>query len=416
MPTWIKIGVRNLFKNKRRSLFTIGAIALGFAAVNLFGGFTAYVFKGLEDSFVYAMGNGHLAVFKQGFLKEGLIHPTRYLLSEQDLARLRELCAQDPRIDRVTPQLNISGLLSNGKVSTIMIAEGRVAEDVRYIRDKGRGFVGKIKLFDGDELDDGKPSRVGVSKGLAEKLHLKRGSDAIVMATTVDGQMNAMDVSMVQDLDAAIEVLDNMLMSVPLSFAQQLYDTKSVDRLTILLRDPRDTRAMRRELERRFREAGLAVELRTWEELRVSYLKIRNMFNVMFSLLFIIVFVIVVLSVINTVSMAVMERTREIGTLRSLGLKRRGIVTMFATESALLGVAGSALGLALTAAGWLAVRLAQPTWIPPNIPKRVPLEVYLVPDYLLASLVFLVALAVLAAVIPARRAARLSIIDALGHV
>ena len=62
------------------------------------------------------------------------------------------------------------------------------------------------------------------------------------------------------------------------------------------------------------------------------------------------------------------------------------------------------------------IRLAAPTWVPPNIDKRVPLEVYLVPEYLAAIGLFLVLLAAVAAVLPARRASRLSIIDALGHV
>ncbi len=77
MLTWVKIAFRNLLNNRRRSFFTISAIAFGFAAINLLGGFTDYVFKGLEESYVYAYGNGHLSVFKQGFLTEGALDPTR---------------------------------------------------------------------------------------------------------------------------------------------------------------------------------------------------------------------------------------------------------------------------------------------------------------------------------------------------
>ena len=58
----------------------------------------------------------------------------------------------------------------------------------------------------------------------------------------------------------------------------------------------------------------------------------------------------------------------------------------------------------------------QPTWVPPTVTKRVPLEIYIVPEYIVLSLVFLIILAIIAAVLPARRAARMSIIDALGHV
>ena len=139
------------------------------------------------------------------------------------------------------------------------------------------------------------------------------------------------------------------------------------------------------------------------------------MFNVIFSFVFFIVLIIVAMSVINTVSMAVLERTREIGTLRALGLKRFGVISMFATEGAILAMIGSLFGLLLTLLGWATIFYLEPTWIPPNIPKQVPLEVHLVPWYLVSSCLCMIGLAAAAAVIPARRAARLSIINALGH-
>ena len=121
------------------------------------------------------------------------------------------------------------------------------------------------------------------------------------------------------------------------------------------------------------------------------------------------------MSVINTVSMAIMERTREIGTLRALGLKRRGIERLFAMESMFLGIIGSVLGIILTLVAWAAIMTLKPTWVPPQIASRIPLEVYLVPEYMAFSLVSLVVLSLLAASLPARKAARMQIVSALGH-
>jgi putative ABC transport system permease protein len=137
---------------------------------------------------------------------------------------------------------------------------------------------------------------------------------------------------------------------------------------------------------------------------------------VIFTFLFVIVLVIVVLTVVNTISMAVMERTREIGTLRSLGLRRRGVVTLFAAESLLLAILGSLAGLVLTLAAWLGVHLGEPMWYPPTIAIGIPIELHLVPRYMLVTLVLLMILAVLAAFFPSRRAARMNVVDALGHV
>ena len=68
MFPWLKLGYLNLLKNKRRSLFTLGAIAFGFAAINLLGGFSNYIFNALEDGYVYARGNGHLSTLKKVFI------------------------------------------------------------------------------------------------------------------------------------------------------------------------------------------------------------------------------------------------------------------------------------------------------------------------------------------------------------
>ncbi len=416
LGTWIKVGVRNLAKNRRRSAATMLAIALGFAAVNVFGGFTAYVFKGLEDSWIYAQGNGHLTVFRRGMMDEGVTDPTRYLMSAAQIEAVGRVCLSDPRVVLVTPQLQISGLISNGRASAIFVATGRVPSDHARILRESRSFIARIKLFDGEMMRDEHPEGVGLSRGLAGKLDLKLGSDAIIMAPTVEGQINALDVNVWNVFDSAAEVLNDKIMAVTIKLARGLYDTEGADRLSVLLRRTSDTQAVMENMRRVFAERGLGMEVRPWDETAVSFRKIRNMFNIIFSFLFVIVLVIVILSVVNTIGMAVMERTREIGTLRSLGLRRRGVVIMFATESALLGIFGSAAGVALTLAAWTSVKLIGPTWIPPTYTTRIPLEIHLVGAYMVTTLVFLVMLAVAGAAVPSRRAARMNITDALGHI
>jgi putative ABC transport system permease protein len=416
MMTWFMLGFRNLLKNKRRSYVTIGAIAFGFAAINALGGFTSYVFRGLEDSYVYAFGNGHLNIFREGFLTEGALKPTEFLLEHTDIESIQSIYGSDPRILILTPGLTITGLLSNGEASSIMTAEGRIPSATTEIRSHGRGLIGTMKMFEGADLDDREPASIGVAKGLATKLDLGLQSSAIALAPTVDGYMNALDAKVVQLIDAPIELLDDLMMSVPLDFARQLYDTRGADRVTVLLADRTQMANMRTEMEQRLAEAGLKTEVKTWEELRPSYLRISSMFNVIFTFVFIVVLLIVGLSVVNTVSTAVLERTREIGTLRALGLKRRGTIAIFASESALLAVLGCSLGILITVAIWASVGWSDLTWIPPNIPKRVPIEIHLVPEAIAATFVALVSLAVVAAAFPARRAARMLITDALGHV
>ncbi|MEZ5583226.1 MAG: FtsX-like permease family protein [Candidatus Competibacteraceae bacterium] len=140
------------------------------------------------------------------------------------------------------------------------------------------------------------------------------------------------------------------------------------------------------------------------------------MFRVLFLFMFLIVTVIIVMSVVNTVSMAVLERSREIGTLRAIGAKRYRIVSLFGLEGALLGLFGSLLGVMFFALVLGIIGFWQPTWIPPQIARSIPLEVYVVPNYLLASGLLLILLSFAAGIFPARRIALRNIVEALGHV
>jgi putative ABC transport system permease protein len=415
MLTWVRIAVRNLLKNRRRSLFTLLAIAIGFAAVNVFGGFTEYIFQSLEESSIYAQGNGHLTVFKKGFLTDGKLDPLKFLMTREESEQIRDICRRLPEVLLVTGQLHITGLISNGRASTIFLGVGRIPSDFYFIQKRASGMIGRLRLFDGNGLQDDVPYGVGLSVGLATKLKLELGSDAIAMSPTVDGQINALDMQVFNTFHSPLEELDDKLIQVPLQFAQSLYDTSSVDRITILLENSKYTAELKDILEKLLGESGHELDIIAWQDLSPFYTKVKNMFDVIFVFLFIIVFVIVVMSVINTIGMSIMERTREIGTLRALGLKRRGVIKLFTIESTILGVLGSSVGMLLTLISWALVKLCEPTWIPPNIPRRVPLEVFLVPRYVLISFVFLMALSVASALLPTRKAAHTAIVNALGH-
>jgi putative ABC transport system permease protein len=415
MRTWVTLALRNLFRNRRRSLFTILAIGLGFAAVNILGGFTEYIFTNLRDSYIYLHANGHLTIFKAGFLQDGKLNPTRYLLDETEVSAIQETLRRHPEVLVATPQLNISGLLSNGKVSTIFIAAGRVPSDVRNINSHAHGMIARLQQFKGKPLQDDVVYGVGLSEGLAEQFKFDLGSNPVAMSSTISGQVNALDAQVFQLFHSPNEALEDKLMIVPLKFAQALYDTTSIDRIVVLLDRTELAEPMRAELVQDFAGRGLQVEIKTWNELSPFYTKVKHMFDVIFMFTFLIVFAIVVMSVINTVSMAIMERTREIGTLRALGLKRRGIVWLFAAESMVLGAFGSTLGIILTLVVWSAIVVLEPTWVPPQMASDIPLEVYLVPEYMSYSLLSLVFLSMVAAGLPARRAAQTEIVTALGH-
>ena len=423
MMAWLKMGLRNLIKNGRRSLITSLAIALAFGTVNLFDGFATYMHHGNRAVAIYAMAQGHLAIFKQGFLQKGKLEPGKYLLTSNDVAQITEICKAIPEVELVTPQLNINGLLSNGRISTIFLAQGMVpSARMQFLQHlakmAARGNGSMRDKFEGEPLRDDRTNGVAVSSGLAKMLGLKLGDDAVTMGTTQEGQMNALDAQVMMTFTAGAEQVNDKIMIVPYAFAQQLYDTTGADHMAILLREDATakTEAIRDLILKKCAEKGIDAEMETWVEMSEWYRKVKSMFDTIFRFLFLIVFIIVVMSVVNTMGMSVMERTREIGTLRAMGLKRRGVVMLFAIESMLLGVIGSIGGLILTFAGWALVNVVKPTWSPPGMGNRLVIWIEWVPKTLVSSFIFMLLLCFIASVLPARRAAHQNIVDALGHV
>jgi putative ABC transport system permease protein len=114
----------------------------------------------------------------------------------------------------------------------------------------------------------------------------------------------------------------------------------------------------------------------------------------------------------------VAERTVEIGTLRAIGLRRNGIRNLFVCEGMLLGLIGASLGIALSLLISFAINQSGLTWVPPGSMTQVPLTVRVAGEYklVLTSAIGLMAVATLSAWWPARRAARMNIVDALRHV
>ncbi|NOR20481.1 MAG: FtsX-like permease family protein [Xanthomonadales bacterium] len=412
---WIEIAARNLRKNWRRSLFSIFAICIGFTAVNIFGGFTAYIFENLRESFIYGGGNGHVTVVKKGFLDQGRIDPVNYLPDETIQAGLQQQLDKLSGIAIVGRQLRINGLVSNGEVSTIFIAEGRLFSAYNAMRERAQGVV-SAKNYDGRRLLDSNVYEIALSEGLSRALNLTLESEGMVTAPTVDGYVNALDFKVAQVFRGAPETLDDKLLIVPLSFAQSLYDTRSVERVNILLDEHTDTENFIQRLQQACVAANLDVDIRSWDELSIFYNKLKNMFDILFAFVFVIVFLISAMSVVNTVSMAVLERTREIGTLRALGANRTQILRLFLIESGLLALIGVTAGLVLTLLVWWGIGESELSWVPPIFTARIPLEVYLVPSYLMLSSVVFLSLSVIATLSPVWRANRRGIVDALGHI
>lgn len=415
-----RLALRGLARNRNRSLVTLLAIAFGFAAISLFAGYTHNVYDGLARQAIYGELLGHLTIQKRGMDVAGKLDPERYLLTRAEVASLAALLEDEPHVKLVAPRLGLSGLASNGRASTIFLAEGIAPEAMDRLQEGGLTAYEIEHGFDkllSKKLDPARQEVVNVSDGLLELLNLKPGGDAALLANTLTGQANALDVSVGRGFNSGNAGTNDKFIFMPLTLAQSLLDADGrADRLTVLLDDVVLTEAMAARLLQKLRAAGFDVEIRTWVDLSAFYRQVHGMFDMIFGFIFAIVLTVVVMSVANSMGMSVVERTREIGTLRAIGLRRLGVVRLFATESLLLTLIGCAVGLALTLGVRWGLNAADISYVPPNSVQPVPLLVDLDINRILLALAMMLLVGTLAALLPARRAARQPIIDALGHV
>lgn len=412
MIKWIKIAFRNILKNRRRSFVTIMAIAVGFSAVIFFGGYKESVYSGIRRGAIRGEGLGHLTIYKKGWLEKGYADPEKYMFGKMEIQQIIDITQEEEAVILATPKMDISGLVSNGHTSRIFVGQAVIPSGAKTISGDRVGS----RMSNGMDLSDQKKQGVIVAKGLAGKLDLEPGGGAVVMATTLNGQMNLLDIDVAGIYQSRSKANNERGMRFHLAFARSLYDTDKADRIVVLLDGWQKTERVRRQLLKILHEAGLDCEIKTWDTLSRSYSGVKKMFDAIFGFIFIIVFTVVVMSVVNTMGMTVLERTREIGTLRALGLKRRGVAVLFSIEGSMIGFLGSIMGLIIIIIIWALIGIIKPTVIYPGSSSPSPFSVSLLPDLIIQLTLFFTFISLLAAILPARRAARQNIVDALGHV
>lgn len=402
-------GIRNLQRNYRRSLVTASSIALGFAAAALFARYTQIIYRGLSEQAIYGELLDHLTITKKGLATEGRLYPEQYLFNRDVTEKISSIVHSTLADIYIAPRLHLNGLISNGRASTIFIAEGIAPRDMELLRGPRSRMSGA--------LEQSKPTGITVAADLAGMLGLKEGSSAALMLNTLHNQTNALDVVIADRFSTGNAATNDKFMYLPLKLTQTLYEPEqSADRLTLLGQGRASTEADRVRLAAEFKRTGLEVDIQTWQELSAFYRQVKAMFNMIFGFLLVIVLSIVVMSIANAMNVNVVERTKEIGTLRAIGMQRSGVIRLFVTEALLLVIGGCVLGLVLALLVRWGVNAADLSYQPPNATESVPLLIGVDIGKTLVAVCLLSVLSLISAFFPARCAAHQPVVDSLGHV
>lgn len=409
MSLLLKIAFLNVLRNRRRTIITILAIVFGSLSLIVFGGFVESMYEGLRESMIRSQ-LGHIQIYKKGYSEFGSLEPEKYLLTAETVNEILEIVEQQPEVEIATSRLNFSGLLSNGKISAGVFGMGMDA-------DKESLMNSSVLIVEGEDLfpEDLESALIGV--GLAKSMNVKAGDWLTLLSSTADGAVNAVDINVSGIISTGMKEIDDRLVRANLVHIQSLMLTDSLTRVVVLLDDTEKTQQIYDRLSAAFAEQHLDVEIKTWSDLAGYYHKVVSMFNSVFGFIKIIVIVIVILGIANTMMMAVMERTSEIGTIRSLGNTRREILSLFLTEAAYLGILGGIIGIvvgilsanAITSGGFM-----MPP--PPGGTTGFPIRIMVVPALLLESFLLGIAASVVSSFYPAIKASKLKIVEALRYI
>ena len=467
MNLTLKTAARNILRNARRSIMTGSAVAAGAMAMLLFGGYAAYIFAALETTNVQRVG--HFSLFRNGYFLFGSGNPTAYGID--DYRRVIDLISQDadigPRVNVVTPTQSLFGIAGNfsagNEASKTFLGVGIIpsARDrMRRWDERGTGLVSRVdgRLSDDDEsrglvglgvarilglcgalkLNDcpaPKPpassDRTGETRGdLVALASQENGAEREakgsaprldLIGATVGGAPNVVSLVVAGAEPQGVRELDDNFIAMHLGLAQQLVYGRGEHKATAIvlqLNRSEDMPAVRGRLQKLIADHHLDLEIRDVRDLSPFYVQVVAMFSVIFLFIALVMGVIVLFAVVNTMTMNVMERTNEIGTIRAMGVRRSGIRWQFITEGALIGAIGAALGAVVALVVAVIVNHAGLTWVPPGNSSPAPFRIDVLghPALIAGTWVALTLVAVCAALIPANRAARLSIVDALRHV
>lgn len=404
---WLLLAFKNVGRNRRRALITIVITAVGTAAILIGGGFALYTYQSLRES--AARDTGHLVLAQRDYFDRE--EDTPLALGLPDYKALKQELERDDRVRVALPRLQFSGLLSNGDKSSVFIGTGVDARGEFQVKGPF------LKILDGQVLapPDGPdaPLEVMVGAQLAKQLNATPGTVLTLLSTTTQGSLNALDVTVRGIFSLGVPEIDKRAIYVTIETAQKLLLTDRASELSVYLDRIDSTGPMRDAILAKHPDRAI----RTWEDQAYYYVAVRALYNRIFGLLGAIMVVIVLFAVSNTMAMAVVERTREIGTLRALGTLPAQITRVFAMEGWVIGSAGAMLGV-LVAVGVAGLSLVAGLEMPPPPGRSVgyPLNIN-VDGYLYTIAVVTVVIAsTVAAWLMSRQAVRKSIVEALTHV
>jgi putative ABC transport system permease protein len=428
-----RIAFRNLLQHGRRTLFLGLALAGVTTMLVLLNGLSGGVRKTMLDT-ATTLSTGHLNV--GGFFK---------VTAGQSAPVVTEYEKVLETVRKAMPEMSYAVARGRGWAKVVS-DQGSMQAGINGIDIKNEPAFKKVLKITSGNIDDlSQPNTVLVFEKQLEKLQVKVGDALTISAQTTRGVSNTIDVRVVA-IAKDVGLMSMWNVYVPGETLRTLYQlrTDATGALHIHLKEDKvndigplaarlrqslekagykmmepNPQAFWMKFERVNREewTGQKLDVTSWEDELSFMMWTLQALQGLSTVLLIILIAILVAGIMNTMWIAIRERTREIGTLRAIGMQRGSVARMFLVESLLLGLGGTMAGAAigaLIAAGLNALNIAVPIGVQLFLMSD-HLFIYVPASLLVGAVITLTVVTGLAALYPSMRAARLRPIEAMAH-
>ncbi len=414
MSRVIKLAARNLARYGRRTLLTSGLIVLGIVAVLLFiavsGAFKGAVIGQITDSML-----GHLQVHRKGYVASIDNLPLNLNMTPVQVTKVGQVLDGMDEVVAWSPRVKFGAMLSNFTETTSIRLNGVIPEReaiampglAERIVQGGvaNGLVERGKLL--------------IPELLARGMKVNVGDTVVLVATNLDGSVNGMTFE-IQGVLASATGPGGRDGYLHMEDARALLRMEAPEVSEVAVRlsglgalEKAQAKLQRALSEMRNPEGEAALEVHTWEALS-PFANIARMIDLLDLFIRVMLVGIVLIAVMNVMMMAVYERIREIGTIAAIGTPPGRILALFLSEGLLLGLVGTLVGSALSLAAVFALNLS-PVTVAFGREQIVLAPSLAAGDVLLVGGIVL-AVAAIASLQPAWKAARMDPITALRHV
>lgn len=332
-----RLALRNIWRNRRRTLLTLSAMivssSLLILALGIFSGMLRDMLASATEQYF-----GHLVVSARDY------QDSRDMYLNFPLDQTVQQTLLQPVILGSSPRLRSFGLLSHQRNSAPAELLGVVPDRERQVTNLQQ------KLVFGSYLESGDPGGALLGEGLARRLGVAPGDQLVFVTQAADGSIGN-DLLEVRGIFATGDQgHDNGLVLVSLPWLQRLMVLPDrLHEIAVRIADPLQAAAVAGRIQ-----AELPDQLQTldWGAMLPEMREVVASYDVSRMIIICILYIATALGILNTFFMSVMERTREFGVLMAIGMRPGQVRLMVLLETACMG------GLALLCGAGLGVLLS----------------------------------------------------------